>query len=350
MASQKINIEKEVLAIRILAEYSDLNKYIYMVFFIDKFYSKLIDISFVISSDHKLLKFLNSYTDLLELYKHIEIYNKINPVGSSYHKKFKESINNILSEDRSLNNIIVYHNNNNIISIIDMFSASMNRFMDFHIGTFDIVHNIISIDDVNLAMENLHKELENMANSQSSGSSENKDESSINENAMPNYKLINASFIVDPVAGKSINDIQPGDKVIVSINSNTVEENIIYLELNGKQDKYSKYLVPAEVLEKNVEEKSIKILLKLIEGYCCLIEESEPIKLKIFNSNKDIYTMPEKTNEKDTAAEKETSDEKVSFIKKLLPKVDTFKLAMLGLGAVIVIVFISIVYVFFFQA
>ncbi|MEI0603702.1 hypothetical protein R4K55_05725 [Brachyspira alvinipulli] len=343
MASQKINAEKEVLAIRISAEYSDLDKYIYMVFFIDKFYSKLIDMTFVISGDHKLLKFLNSYTDLLELYKHIEIYNKINTVGSSYLNKFKESINNILSEDRNINNIIVYHNNNNIISIIDMFSSSMNRFMDFHIGTFDIVHNVISIDDVNLAMENLHKELENMSNSQSAVNSENKNEASGNANSVPNYKLINASFIVDPISGKSINDIQPGDKVIVSINSNTVEENIIYLELNGKQDKYSKYLVPAEVLEKNVEEKSIKILLKLIEGYCCLIEESEPIKLKIFNPNKDVYTMPEKDDEKFSSNKNE------SFIKKLLPKMDTFKLAMLGLGAVIIIVFISIVYVFFFQ-
>ena len=345
MASQKINAEKEVLAVRISAEYSDLDKYIYMVFFIDKFYGKLIDIAFVISADHKLLKFLNSYTDLLELYKHIEMYNKINSVSGSYYDKFKEAINNILSEDRSINNIILYHNNNIIISIIDMFSSAMNRFMDFHIGTFDIVRSIISIDDLNLTIENLHKELENMSSHASVSGSENNNISGENkeEKPVPNYKLINASFIVDPIAGKSINDIQPGDKVIVSINSNTVEENIIYLELNGKQDKYSKYLVPAEVLEKHIEEKSIKILLKLIEGYCCLIEESEPIKLKIFNPNKDLYTIPEKTDEKDS------DNENKSFFKKLFPKMDTFKLAMIGLGAVIIIVFISIVYVFFFQ-
>ena len=53
--------------------------------------------------------------------------------------------------------------------------------------------------------------------------------------------------------------------------------------------------------------------------------------------------MPEKDDEKFSSKKNE------SFIKKLLPKMDTFKLAMLGLGAVIIIVFISIVYVFFFQ-
>ena len=346
MAVQKINIEKEVLAIRISAEYSDLDRYIYMVFFIDKFYSKLIDIAFVISSDHKLLRFLNAYTDLLELYKHISMYNKLNNMGGTHYKKFNEAINNILSEDRNINNIIVYHNNNNIISIIDMFSSSMNRFMDFHIGTFDIAHTIINMDDVTLTIENLHKELENMSNSSSNISENtNSEENNQNtaENSAPSYKLIDASFIVDPISGKSINDIQAGDKVIVSINSNTVEENIIYLELNGKKDKYSKYLVPAEVLEKNVGEKSIKILLKFIEGYCCLIEEAEPIKLKIFNPNKDLYTIPEKTEEKSD------SNKKTPFFSNLFSKMDTFKLMMLGLGTVIIIVFISIVYVFFFQ-
>ena len=219
--------------------------------------------------------------------------------------------------------------------------------MDFHIGTFDLASTLLDFDEVYAGLESIHKELENASSApvvynDSSSSSDQKTETQ-KEAEAPNYKLINASFIVDPISGKSINDIQPGDKVIVSINSNTVEENIIYLELNGKQDKYSKYLVPAEVLEKNVEEKSIKILLKLIEGYCCLIEESEPIKLKIFNPNKDVYTMPEKDDEKFSSKKNE------SFIKKLLPKMDTFKLAMLGLGAVIIIVFISIVYVFFFQ-
>ena len=217
----------------------------------------------------------------------------------------------------------------------------MNRFMDFHIGTFDINSSIIDINAVRTTIENVNKEMEATdsmhAAYQNTGNAANVENGQTQEVQPPTYKLINASFVVDPIGGKSINDITPGDKVIVTINSNTVEENIIYFELKGKKDKYSKYLVPAEVLEKTVEEKSIKILLKLIDGYCCLIEEIEPIKLKLFNPEKDLYVEPSK-EEKDK-----------SLFERIFSKVSTFKLIMFGLGAIIIFVFIAIVYVFFFQ-
>ncbi|WP_157153524.1 hypothetical protein [Brachyspira murdochii] len=345
MSPQKIDSGKEVLAIKILAEYSDLKKYIYMVFFIDKYDSKLMDAAFVISDDNKLLKFLNSYTDLLELYKHIKIYNKLNNENNTSFEKFKKVVDDIFNDNKNINNIIIYQSNNNIISIIDIFASSMNRFMDFHIGTFDIAHKILSFDEVYNGLDNVSKELENTAamhtvySSDASGdlSVENTGEAKHQE--APSYKLINASFIVDPIGGKSINDINVGDKVMVSINSNTVEENIIYLELKGKKDKYSKYIVPAEVLEKHVEEKSIKILLKLIDGYCCLIEELEPIKLKVFNPTQDVYVEGEDND----------ADKKPSLISRLFSKINTFKLVMIGMGAVILILFAAIIYVFFFQ-
>ncbi|PCG19472.1 hypothetical protein [Brachyspira sp. G79] len=342
MSPQKID-SKEVLAIKILAEYSDLKKYIYMVFFIDKYDSKIMDIAFVISNDNKLLKFLNSYTDLLALYKHIKIYNKLNNENNTLFEKFQKIISDIFSDNKNINNIIIYQSSNNTISIIDIFASSMNKFMDFHIGTFDVAHKVLSFEDVSNALDNVNKELENTAvmhasySSDSNSSVENTDTSKQPE--APSYKLINASFIVDPIGGTSINDINVGDKVMVSINSNTVEENIIYLELKGKKDKYSKYIVPAEVLEKHVEEKSIKILLKLIDGFCALIEELEPIKLKVFNPTRDVYVEGEDND----------ADKKPSLISRLFSKINTFKLVMFGMAAVILILFIAIIYVFFFQ-
>ncbi|MEI0558847.1 hypothetical protein [Brachyspira intermedia] len=342
MSQQKISPNDEVLAIKILAEYTDLNKYIYLVFFIDKYNSSLLDIAFVISDDKKLLTFLNAYTDLLELYKHIKIYNKLNNEKNQYFDKFNELISNIFNEDRNINNIIIYQSNNNTISIIDIFASTMNRFMDFHIGTFDINSSIIDINAVRTTIENVNKEME--ATDSMHAAYQNTVDGTNPENGLsedvqhPTYKLITASFVVDPIAGKSINDIVPGDKVIVTINSNTVEENIIYLELKGKKYKYSKYLVPAEVLEKTVEEKSIKILLKLIDGYCCLIEEIEPIKLKLFNPENDLYVEPTNDN-----------TENKSIFERIFDRVNTFKLIMFGLGAIIIFVFIAIVYVFFFQ-
>lgn len=345
MCPQELNSDDEVLAVKILAEYSDLNEYVYIVFFIDKYNNNLVDIAFIISNDYKMLNFLNAYTDLVELYKHIKIYNKLNENNSiAYYNKFNDVLLNILSEDKNINNIIIYSSGNNKISTIDIFSGSINKFMDFHIGTFDIDTKTIDISTLNSAVEDINKEVENsksvnMAYGNKDGQYEYGEEAL--ENQVPAYKLINASFVVDPISGKSINDIVPGDKVIVSINSNTVEENIIYLELNGKKDKYSRYLVPAEVLEKHVEDKLIKILLKLIEGYCCLIEEIEPIKLKLFNvPNKDIPA--------DSDAEKNDNAEK-SLFEKTFAKINTFKLIMFGLGAIIIFLFIAIIYVFFIQ-
>ena len=345
MSPQKIDSSKEVIAMKILAEYSELNKYIYIVLFIDKYHSKLIDIAFVISDDHKLLRFLESYTSFLEMYKHIKIYNKLN----SYRKtilfeKFQKVLDDIFNDEKNINNMIILQSNNNVISIIDIFSSSLNRFMDFHIGTFDLSNTLLSFEEVYNGLESIHKELENTSSSQlgyndSANGVDQKSELS-KQPEEPNYKLINASFIVDPISGTSINDIRPGDKVMVSINSNTVEENIIYLELKGKKDKYSKYLVPAEVLEKTVCDKSIKILLKLIDGYCALIEEIEPIKLKIFNPIKDVYIEGE---ENDPEKDKDT------IFDKILSRFSTFRLVMFGLGAVILLVFFAIVYVFFFQ-
>ncbi|WP_300711702.1 hypothetical protein [uncultured Brachyspira sp.] len=345
MSLQKLNSNDEAVAIKMSAEYSDLNKYIYMVFFIDKYNNCLIDFTFVISDDYKLLNFLNAYTDLLELYKHIKIYNRLNNNNSEYLKKFNEVIMNIMSEEKNINNIIIYQSNNNNISIIDIFSSSMSRFMDFHIGVFDVSSKIIDTNSVRLAIENVNKEIEegssmHIANNNNSAE-QNTDN---NEPETPSYKLIEASFIVDPMGGKSINDIEPGDKVIVSINSNTVEENIIYLELKGKKDKNSKYLVPAEVLEKTAEEKSIKILLKLIDGYCCLIEEIEPIKLKLFSPNKDIKDIKDANNEENILENKDNT-----FLEKIFSKFNMFKLIMFGLGTIIILVFLAILYVFYFQ-
>ncbi|MBW5411262.1 hypothetical protein E6A50_12920, partial [Brachyspira hampsonii] len=102
------------------------------------------------------------------------------------------------------------------------------------IGTFDINSSILDINSVRSAIENVDKEMEDVASMHSvhqNSGNETKDENASSEEVQtPHYKLINASFVVDPIGGKSINDIVPGDKVIVSINSNTVEENIIYLE------------------------------------------------------------------------------------------------------------------------
>lgn len=315
MSLEKIDPEKEVLAIKILSEYVNINKYIYIIILIDKVNAKIINYPFIISSDYKLLKFLNTNNNILELYKNIEIYNNINKSENEFNKKFQASILAVIQ--KNINNIMLYHNNNNNIGIIDIFSQTMNKFMDFHIGTYDIEHTVLNIDDINAINENMEQEINNF-NYIYDDNSENVES---NENKTTTYKLINANFVVDPVGGKLINDIQIGDKVIVSINSNTSDENMIYLELKGKKDKYSKYLVPAEVLEKNVDEKSTKILLKLIEGYCCLIEETEPIKLKIFNPDKDLYNS---TN-----------------------KMGIFKIfVMFGLGAIAVFIIISLILMF----
>ena len=215
MSPQKIS-SKEILAIKISAEYSELNKYIYIVLFIDKYHSKLIDIAFVISDDHKLLRFLESYTNFLEMYKHIKIYNKLN----SYRKtilfeKFQKVLDDIFSDEKNINNMIIYQSNNNIISIIDIFSSSLNRFMDFHIGTFDLASTLLDFDEVYAGLESIHKELENASsapvvyNDSSSSSDQKTETQKEGDKSWPKDKALGRKVITDlqcshfPTSGKN---------------------------------------------------------------------------------------------------------------------------------------------------
>ena len=152
------------------------------------------------------------------------------------------------------------------------------------------------------------------------------------------YRIVNASLVVSPVNGKPINEIVLGDMVVVSMNSNLFEEDMIYLDSHGKRDEYSKYLVPGEIIEKAITDENVKLTIKLSEECCAVIEETEPIKLRIFDPDKDVYITPSIS-----------MDEKLNIVARFFDSISVFQLIMYGLGITSLFVLLYILYMVVFN-
>ncbi|TKZ35752.1 hypothetical protein [Brachyspira catarrhinii] len=316
--------EKECVAVRLLAEYPDLDYYIYLMFFIDKDNLKLIGMEMLVSNNYDFFNLLNNTNDLKELYKHIEfaVSTENNLIFPS--DKLKEDINKILKDRVNRFNIVNYLIKNDIVPVIDIFSDTLNISMDFNIGIYDIAYKYYSVNDIKFFIENTKDDIQNkkidfdVYNFFSNAEYEMINEE---EDIADKYQIINASLVVSPVNGTPINEIKIGDMVVVSINSNLYEENMIYIESKGKKDEYSKALVPGEIIEKVVTDENVKLTIKLSDEYCAVIEETEPIKLRIFDPDKDTYIAPVVS-----------MDERLNLVAKFFDNLSIFQLIMYGLG------------------
>lgn len=333
--------EKECIAVRMLAEYPDMDYYIYLMFFIDKDNLKLIDKEIIVSNNYDYFSFLNKAEDLKELYKHIEFAVLINNNLIAPCDKLEEEINKILKDRVNRVSILQNLSKNDIIPVIDIFADTLNIFMDFNIGIYDIVYHCYPVSDIKSFIETAKDDIKNkridldMYNFYSKAEYETVAEEK--EDISERYKIINAALVVSPVRGTPINEIKIGDKVVVSINSNLYEEDMIYIESHGKRDEYARYLVPGEVLEKIVTEEGIKLTIKLSDEYCAIIEETEPIKLKIFDPERDAYVEPLSSYEK--------VDERLNLIARFFDNISTFRLIMYGLGATSLFILGYILYI-----
>ena len=309
--------EKECVAVRLLAEYPDLDYYIYLMFFIDKDNLKLIGMEMLVSNNYDFFNLLNNTNDLKELYKHIEfaVSTENNLIFPS--DKLKEDINKILKDRVNRFNIVNYLIKN------------------------DIVYKYYSVNDIKSFIENTKDDIQNkkidfdVYNFFSNAEYEMINEE---EDIADKYQIINASLVVSPVNGTPINEIKIGDMVVVSINSNLYEENMIYIESKGKKDEYSKALVPGEIIEKVVTDENVKLTIKLSDEYCAVIEETEPIKLRIFDPDKDTYIAPVVS-----------MDERLNLIAKFFDNLSIFQLIMYGLGITSLFVLLYILYTVIFN-
>lgn len=297
MIQEEIATEnKECIAVRLLAEYPDTDSYIYLMFFIDKDNLKLIDSEIMVSNNFDFFILLREVTDLSELYRHIKVAVEANKNLILPCNKLKDDINKILKERVNRVSIINYLLKNDVIPVIDIFSETLNSSMDFNIGIYDVVYNNYPLEAFKTFIEKTKDDIENKRvdfdkyNFYSNAEYEIAEESE--ESITDKYEIINASLVVSPINGKPINEVKLGDKIVVSINSNLFEEDMIYLDSHGKKDVYSKYLVPGEIIEKAVTEESTTLTIKLSERCCAIVEETEPIKLRTFNPEKDTYVAP----------------------------------------------------------
>ena len=335
--------EKECVAARLLAEYPDLDYYVYLIFFIDKDNLKIIDKEIMVSNNHDFFNLLREVKDLSELYRHIEVAVEVNKNLIIPCDKLKEDINKILKDRVNRFNIVNYLIKNDIIPVIDIFADTLNIFMDFNIGIYDVVYKCYPVNETKTFIENTKDDIKNkrvdvdrynfFSNAEYEIVAE-EEEKDVSEQ----YRIIDASLVVSPVNGKPINEIVLGDMVVVSMNSNLFEEDMIYLDSHGKKDEYSKYLVPGEIIEKAITDESTKLTIKLSEECCAVIEETEPIKLRIFDPDKDVYVAP-----------LVSMDEKLNIVAKFFDSISIFQLIMYGLGITSLFVLLYILYTVIFN-
>lgn len=329
--------ETEVLAVRFIAEYPDLDQYIYFVFFIDKLTINLISKTVLISDSYELFEVLNSYDNYLELYKYIEVYNNVHYKVNIVLDKLNSDLDSILANRTNVVHTTMAAINNDIISIIDIFSDTLNISMDYNIGIYDVSCKGFYIDDVNNFIQNFKKEFEGTSIDISQyvlDSNNDKAKENTEDSITAKYKIVDGDFVVAPIMGRAIADIKLGDKLIVKVDYSSFYPSMTYLDVNSKKNN-NKYLVVGEVIEKTVNEDSTKIALALSDEHCVIIEETEPIKVKVFNPQKDSYITPNSYEE----------NSKEEQIYKMLSHFSVFKFLLYGLGFISLFVLVYILYV-----
>ena len=330
--------ETEVLAVRFIAEYPDLDQYIYFVFFIDKLTINLISKTVLISDSYELFEVLNSYDNYLELYKYIEVYNNVHYKVNIVLDKLNSDLDSILANRTNVVHTTMAAINNDIISIIDIFSDTLNVSMDYNIGIYDVNCKGFYIDDVNNFLQNFKKEFEGTSidiSQYALDANNDKSKETDEESITAKYKILDGDFVVAPIMGKAIADIKLGDKIIVKVDYSSVYANMTYLDINTKKNNGNKYFVVGEVIDKTVNEHSTKIALALTDEHCVIIEETEPIKVKVFNPQKDSYVTPNSYQE----------NSKEEQIYKMLSSFNMFKFLLYGLGFISLFVLVYILYV-----
>lgn len=327
--------ETEVLAVRFIAEYPDLNQYIYFVFFIDKLTINLINKAVLVSDNYELFEVLNSYDNYLELYKYIEVYNNLNYKVNIALDKLNSDLDTIFSNRTNVVHTTMAAINDDIISIIDIFADTLNVSMDYNIGIYDVSCKGLDIDEVNSFIQDFKKEFEGSSIDISQYNLDsNKDEANDEESITSKYKIVNGDFVVAPIMGKSIADIKLGDKIIVKVDYSSFYPSMTYLDVNSKKNN-NKYLVVGEVIEKTVDETSTKISLALSDEHCAIIEETQPIRVKVFNPQKDNYITP-------NSYQDNTKEEQIY---KMLSHFNFVKFLLYGLGFISLFVLIYILFV-----
>lgn len=331
--------ETEVLAVRFIAEYPDLNQYIYLVFFIDKLTLNLISKTVIVSDNYELFKVLKSYDNYLELYKYIEIYNNVHYKVNIALDKLNDDIDSIFANRTNIVHVTMAAINDDIISIIDIFSDTLNISVDYNIGIYDVSYKGFYTDEVSGFMQEFKKEFENIDISQYALNLNNPDKNKQDEekDITENYKIVEGDFVVAPIMGKPITEIKIGDNAIVKVDYTSFYPNMIYLE-NSLKKNTNKYLVVGEVIDKRINDNSTSIILRLSDEHCVIIEETEPIKVKMFNPEKDKYVKPNQYDE----------DTKEGTIYKMFSNLNIVKFILYGIGFISLFVLIYVLYVMIF--
>lgn len=327
------NLNKDILAIQFKAEYTETSGYIYFVFFLDKNNIKIIDKILIISKNKKLSALINSKNNILETYKSLVASYSINARVKSESDKVLEEVNKLLEDKNNIQTIIESINSGKIIPIIDIFSDTLNMFMEDHIGIYDVQYKFLSLENFHSFIDNLNEDVDtstyhDILNNHDvySSSIYGFDE----EEIINNKTIVETALLVSPIKGTSILDILVGEKIILSIDNYLFDESMNSIGTSSKNDKV---FIIADIMKKEFDSGVIKLVLRLSNEHYSIIEETEPIKIRIYN--------PDIDHSSQRIEEEEESE--ISFADKFM----NFKIIKVALYGVGIIGLILTAYIFY---
>lgn len=284
LSNDKKNEQSVILKIAIRCD--NINKYVSILVFVDKYKHELMDIIIGISEDSRFFNITNVNKYWTEIEKNIMINSRINPSNNLVIDLLTTSIKDMLTPS-NIDLILLSEMHSNTRSVINIFDKVIREIMSDNPSLIDASFQNVVISDIERQKELIKNEIEtgiydNIDLYAESNETQAKPEE---ENNKLSYILIDSSFVLSPISGKSLPSISVGDTVMIRIARNTLDEQRIIMTLKGKPTKDHKFIVPAEIIQKSYDKNGgVKILLKLLDGVYSKIEENDPIKIKMYDA------------------------------------------------------------------
>lgn len=274
------------------------NKYLSVLVFIDRYNHELIDIVIGISEDSRFFNVIKVNKHWTEIEKSIMINNQSNISDSVIMDLLDTGLRALLKNPSNIDLIILSEMYNNVRTVIGVFEKTIQEIINDNPTIFDVAFQNALISDIDRQRELIRSDIEN-GNYDNYYETEEEMEYEKKNEEKPSYVIINSSFVVSPISGKSLSTVSVGDKIMARISRDTRDEQRVLMELRGKKTKDGKYVVPAEVVQKSFNKNGVfKILLKFISGVYSIVEENDPIKVKMYNPDEFNDTIPVKPEKK----------------------------------------------------
>ncbi len=250
-----------------------------MLLTIDIVNKSLLEKSIALSHEPDFLKFVNEGSSYAEIYAAVKGKKEDNLIPVETVSDISSKIEGVFTSE-VINTLDIY-NSKNIDK--DKYFNTVKNIKDIIISTFGDENAYIT-----LGVEKVDKNtIENVKNKEPIHATEDI-YSDIMRKEKQTISKVAASFVLSPIYGRAIAEIEPGDVVMVIVENSTPLGKKVneHLQAVDKEEKVTP--VPSIVMKKIHEEgkKGITMILKISDGVYSTIEEADPIKIQTYDDEK----------------------------------------------------------------